>query len=625
MRRSIWIAIGLAAVLAMLLACSSSEPSAPQAPQAPAPAAPAAPAVAPAGAAPAAAPQPAAPAAAAPAAAAAQAPAGTSVQAPSVAAVRPASRPIEGAMAMAKSGGTIKFVPQGSIKIIDPIATGAIVTGTVGRHAYDQLFWRDKNYEIYPQMLDSWNLSDDGKEYTFKVRPGQMFHNGDPLRMLDIAETHNRFARVDPLGRQLLGISAGNEGKERGDQVFNQVLDEANNTIVMKFEQPTAMVLEFLAQLDPRQPSVMHEDVWSLAVGQPVDEAIGTGAFMMTEWIPQERLVFEQFADYVPNTGEPWDFTKGEINQYIDGFVALDIPDHATRVAALQTGEVDVLDDFRLDLAFTLDNNPNITWSPIRDGNYGVHAFNFHHAPFDMTPAGRLARRAVYAASPNDKIMQAAVGDSQFWTECYIEIHCGTPWNTVVADDIQVEGIKTLGGNLELGKQILDEAAALDPMIRDYPLRLVSASDMPFMPEAGLVMNETLKHLGFTNVELVSLDWASRIAVTGNPDGPWEMATSWSNFANGLNPLAPSMAASNPEGSGYWVEPRITELRDQFLVETDTEKLQVLFDEMNRVLYDNPARVWHFMFSPPRAIRSDVKNYCIDCLFPILHNVWLDR
>ena len=611
-------------MFATLLACSSAEPAAPAAPQAPAPAAPAAPAQVPAAMAPAAAAQPAAPAAAAPAAAA-QAPAGTSVQAPSVAAVRPQSRAIEGSMEMARPGGTINYVPQGSIKIIDPIATGAIVTGTVGRHAYDQLFWRDKNYEIYPQMLESWNLSDDGKEYTFKVRPGQVFHNGDPLRMIDIAETHNRFARVDPLGRQLLGISAGNEGKERSDQVFNQVLDEANNTIVMKFEEPTAMVLEFLAQLDPRQPSVMHESIWSIAVGQPVDDAIGTGAFKMTEWIPQERLVFEQFADYVPNSGEPWDFTKGEINQYIDGFVALDIPDHATRVAALQTGEVDVLDDFRLDLAFTLDNNPNVVWSPIRDGNYGVHAFNFHHAPFDMTPAGRLARRAVYAASPNDQIMQAAVGESQFWTECYIEIHCGTPWKTVVADDIQVEGIKTLTGDLELGQQILDEAAALDPMIKDYPLRLVAASDMPFMPEAGLVMAETLRQLGFTKVELVSLDWASRVALTGNPDGPWEMATSWSNFANGLNPLAPSMAASNPEGSGRWVEPRITDLRDQFLTETDPEKLQVLFDEMNRVLYDNPARVWHFMFSPPRAIRSDVKNFCLDCLFPILHNVWLDR
>ena len=227
----------------------------------------------------------------------------------------------------------------------------------------------------------------------------------------------------------------------------------------------------------------------------------------------------------------------------------------------------------------------------------------------------------MYAASPNDRIMQAAVGEQQFWTECYIEIHCGTPWITSVADDIQEEGIKTFGGNLDLARSILDDAAALDPMIKDYPVRLIAASDMPFMPEAGLVMHEALKDVGFTNVELVSLDWASRIALTAS-DGPWEIATSWSNFANGLNPLAPSMAS---DGSGGWEEPRITELRDQFLVETDPEKLQALFDDMNRVLYDNPARVWHFMFSPPRAIRSDVQNFCIDCLFPILHNVWLDR
>ena len=521
----------------------------------------------------------------------------------------------------AKFGGTLNYVPQGSIKIIDPIATGAIVTGTVGRHAYDQLFWRDRNYNIFPQMLTDWEISADGTSYTFTVRDGQTFHNGDPLRMVDIAESHNRFARVDPLGRQLLGISAGNAGVETKDQRFNQTLDEMNNTITMRFEQPTAMVLEFLAQLDPRQPSVMHEDIWQLAPGEPVQDAIGTGAYQMTRWIPQERLVFEKFVDYVPNTGEAWDFTKGEITQYLDGFIALDIPDHATRVAALQTGEVDVLDDFRLDLAFTLEGNPGIEWSPIRDGNYGVHAFNFRHPPFDNTDAGRLARRAVYAASPNDQIMQAAVGAQQFWTECYIEIHCGTPWKTQVADDIQVEGIKTFGGNLDLGRQLLDEAAELDPGIKDYPVRLIAASDMPFMPEAGLVMHEALKDVGFTNVELVSLDWASRIALTAS-DGPWEIATSWSNFANGLNPLAPSMAS---DGSGGWEEPRITELRDQFLVETDPEKLQTLFDDMNRVLYDNPARVWHFMFSPPRAIRSDVKNFCIDCLFPILHNVWLDR
>ncbi len=619
MRPSKWMILALAAILVFALACASSdEPAAPAAPQAPAPAAPAQ-------AAPAASMQqpaaPQAPAAAAPAPAAAQAPSGTQAQAPSVAAVRPVPRLI--AMGgETKSGGTLKFVPQGSIKFIDPMATGAIVTGTVGRHAYDQLFWRNANYEIFPQMLDSWSISDDGTEYTFKVREGQTFHNGDPLRMMDIAESHNRFARVDPLGRQLLGISAGNEGKERSDQVFNQILDESNNTIVMNFEQPTAMVLEFLAQLDPRQPSIMHEEIWSLAPGKPVDFVSGTGAYEMVEWIPGEVLKFEKFAGYVPNSGEAWDFTKGEITQYLDGFDALDIPDHATRVAAIQTAEVDVLDDFRIDLAQTLTNVPGVEWSPIRDGNYGGTSFNPAHPPFDASEAGRLTRQAVYAVAPNDKIMQAAVGDESMWTECYLVVHCGTPWGSVAATEVQDQGIKTRSGDLDTAMRLLAEAEALRPGTKDMTIRIVAASDMPFMPEAGLVMWEAMKEMGFTDVQLVSVDWASRVALTGS-DGPWEIATTWSNFANGLNPLAPHMPAS-PSNLG-WNEPKITELRNQFLTETDPVVLQQLYDDMNRAIYNNPHSINHFMFSPPRAIRSDVKNFCIDCLFPILHNVWLDR
>ena len=619
MRPTNWIIPALAVILLFALACSSSEtPDAPAQPQAPAPAAPAA-------AAPAASMQqpaaPQAPAPAAPAAAAAQAPAGTQAQAPSVASMRPEPRPImmEGE---GKFGGTLKYVPQGSIKFIDPMATGAIVTGTVGRHSYDQLFWRNANYEIFPQMLDSWSVSEDGTEYTFKVRGGQMFHNGDPLRMVDIGESHNRFARVDPLGRQLLDISAGNEGKERSDQVFNQTLDESNNTIVMKFEQPTAMVLEFLAQLDPRQPSIMHEEIWSVAPGQPVDVGIGTAAYELVEWIPGEVLKFEKFTDYVPNTGEPWDFTKGEITQYLDGFDALDIPDHATRVAAIQTGEVDVLDDFRIDLAQTLTGASGVEWSPIRDGNYGGTSFNLNHPPFDTSEAGRLSRQAVYAVAPNDRIMQAAVGDESMWTECYLVIHCGTPWGSVVSDEIQAQGIKTRSGDMETAMRLLDEAEALRPGTKDMDVRIIAASDMPFMPEAGLVMHEAMKEMGFTNVELVSLDWASRVALTGS-EGPWEIATTWSNFANGLNPLAPHMPG--PTSAAGYDEPRMADLRGEFLVETDPETLQNLYDEMNRTIYNNPHSINHFMFSPPRAIRADVKGFCLDCLFPILHNVWLDR
>ena len=546
--------------------------------------------------------------------------------APAAAAAAPAAAPSTPAPAPAaatgdepKSGGTLRYVVQGSIKYIDTMATGAIVTGTVGRHSYDQLFWRDKDYNIFPQMATDWNMSPDGLTYTFTVRDGITFHDGSALSMDDVMESHSRFARVDPLGRQLLAISPGNEGKSSKDSAFSQSAD--GNTITMSFSKPTGMVLEFLAQLDPRQPSIMHKDVWSLKPGEPVKTAVGTGAYKMDKWIQGEKLEFSKFDGYVPNTGEEWNFTKGEINQYLDGFVALDIPDHSTRIAALQTGEVDVLDDFTIDLASNLNGVDGVTWSSIRDGNMGTMAFNLHHAPFDMSEAGRLARRAVVAAAPNGKIMMAAVGGEDKWTECYMAVHCGTPWKTSVTEAIQAEGMKTKSGNMKLAKEILAQAEALSPGISEQQVRIIAANDMPFMPEAGLVMWEAMKNLGFVNTELVSLDWGSRVAITGG-EGPWEAATSWSNFANGLNPLAPHMF-SGDTSLGY-KNPKIDEVRAEFLVETDPKKQQAQYDEMNKIFYENPPSLNFFQFQPPRAIRDNVKGYCLDCLFPILHNVWLD-
>ena len=549
----------------------------------------------------------------------AAAPAAPAAAATTPAASTPTPAPAAATGSEPKSGGTLRYVVQGSIKYIDTMATGAIVTGTVGRHSYDQLFWRDKDYNIFPQMATDWNMSPDGLTYTFTVRDGITFHDGSALSMEDIMESHSRFARVDPLGRQLLAISPGNEGKSSKDSAFSQSAD--GNTITMNFSKPTGMVLEFLAQLDPRQPSIMHKDVWSLKPGEPVKTAVGTGAYKMDKWIQGEKLEFSKFDGYVPNKGEEWNFTKGEINQYLDGFVALDIPDHSTRIAALQTGEVDVLDDFTIDLASNLNGVDGVSWSSIRDGNMGTMAFNLHHAPFDMTEAGRLARRAVVAAAPNGKIMMAAVGGEDKWTECYMAIHCGTPWKTSVTEAIQAEGMKTKSGNMKLAKEILAEAEALSPGISEKQVRIIAANDMPFMPEAGLVMWEAMKNLGFVNTELVSLDWGSRVAITGG-EGPWEAATSWSNFANGLNPLAPHMF-SGDTSLGY-KNPAIDEVRAAFLVETDPAKQQAQYDEMNKIFYENPPSLNFFQFQPPRAIRDNVKGYCLDCLFPILHNVWLD-
>ena len=70
---------------------------------------------------------------------------------------------------------------------------------------------------------------------------------------------------------------------------------------------------------------------------------------------------------------------------------------------------------------------------------------------------------------------------------------------------------------------------------------------------------------------------------------------------------------------------QIDELRAAFLVETDPATQQSLYDDMNRTFYENPPSVNNFQFASPRAHRNEVKNFCLDCLFPILNNVWLEK
>ena len=517
-------------------------------------------------------------------------------------------------------GGTLRYVPMGAIKYVDPMATGAIVTGTISRHVYDQLFWRDKDYNIYPQLLTAWEMSPDGKTYTFTVREGVTHHGGDALTLEDIAMSHDRFARVDPLGRNLLAIAPGNADRDLADKLFDHSYDGQN--LIMKFDQPTGMVLEFLAQLDPRQPSIMHKDIWSVKPGEPVSTAHGTGPYKMDSFKQGDKVVMSKFDNYSPNVGEEWNFTKGEIVQYLDGFVGFDIPDHAARVAALQTNEVDVLDDFKIDLAFNLQGVEGVTWGAYKDGNYGGYTFNAHHAPFDMSEAGRLARRAMTAAINNEKVMKTAVGNPNMWRPCYLVIHCGNGWTSVVTEEVQAEGIKTRNGDMEYAKKLLAEAEALSPGISDLPVRIINSFDIAVIPEESLVLWESLVNLGFKNAEIMTMDWGSGAGMVGK-DGPWEVFVGWSNFANGLNPLAPHMFSGNT-GNGY-VNPKIDELRAAFLVETDPAKQQALYDDMNRVYYQNPPGANNFQFASPRAHRNEVKNFCLDCLFPILNNVWLEK
>ena len=77
---------------------------------------------------------------------------------------------------------TLRFIPQADLRSIDPIWTTAYVSRNFGYLVFDTLFSLDKDFKPQPQMVDRWTVSDDKLTYSFTLRPGLKWHDGQPVR-----------------------------------------------------------------------------------------------------------------------------------------------------------------------------------------------------------------------------------------------------------------------------------------------------------------------------------------------------------------------------------------------------------------------------------------------------------
>ncbi|RPI35474.1 MAG: hypothetical protein EHM67_13735, partial [Hyphomicrobiaceae bacterium] len=92
---------------------------------------------------------------------------------------------------------TIRSVPIGSLKIVDPIWTTAYITRNHAYMVWDTLFALDANNVAQPQMVDTWTVSDDKLTYTFKLRDGLKWHDNSPVRAADCVASVKRWAAKD--------------------------------------------------------------------------------------------------------------------------------------------------------------------------------------------------------------------------------------------------------------------------------------------------------------------------------------------------------------------------------------------------------------------------------------------
>jgi len=86
------------------------------------------------------------------------------------------------AMAQQGAGTTLRLVPHADLTVVDPQFIGVYITRNFGYLVYDTLFGMDRDFRPQPEMVDSWQVSDDKLTYTFRLRGGLKFHDGQPVR-----------------------------------------------------------------------------------------------------------------------------------------------------------------------------------------------------------------------------------------------------------------------------------------------------------------------------------------------------------------------------------------------------------------------------------------------------------
>jgi peptide/nickel transport system substrate-binding protein len=226
-----------------------------------------------------------------------------------------------------QAGGTLVFGAEVDPDRLDPNLSGLRNSQIVFFQIFEPLIVRDpKDGQFKPWLAMSWEVSSDGRAYTFRLRRDVRFHDGTPFNAaavkFNMDRTHNP-ALATRCGGCAVGFYDGAD-----------VVDPY--TVRIRLKNPWAPFLDAM--------SLFYRMVSPAAVEKTGDanfgrQPVGTGPFKFVEWIPNNRVVLERNADY---TWGPAIFNhKGPA--YLERLVFRFIPEPSVRVAALEAGEAQVM------------------------------------------------------------------------------------------------------------------------------------------------------------------------------------------------------------------------------------------------------------------------------------------
>lgn len=341
---------------------------------------------------------------------------------------------------------------------LDPHMAQASITFQMILNIYDGLLVGDTDGSLQPALAEEYTVSDDGLTYTFTLRDGVTFHNGDPLTVEDVQYSFER----------LMGVETGEPLSSNFENVAS--LDAPDEkTFVITLKEPNSAFLSYLTALHSAIVPKSND-------GNHNEKPIGTGPFQFSSYNPENNMVLVKNENYWKD-GLP----------YLDTVTFTFQPDDQTALLSLQAGEMDIVavgshrvpeveDQFNLQYQ---DSNSVL-----------LVGYNQQKEPFNDV----RVRQAINYAVNKDDVIEAAF--SGYATKLGSNM-------SPAAGEVHKEGLEdAYARDVEKAKQLLADAGYAD----GFSTTLSISSHAALYTNVAQVVVENLKEVGI-DVEIEVVEW----------------------------------------------------------------------------------------------------------------------
>ncbi|MDO8420202.1 MAG: ABC transporter substrate-binding protein [Rubrivivax sp.] len=237
---------------------------------------------------------------------------------------------------------TLRWAAQNDILTMDPYAQNHTTTLTVLMHAYEGLTRYNAKYEVEPALATKWTFMSP-TQVRFELRKGVKFHDGTPFTADDVVFSFGRIKQ--PTSTTTIYVAGVSDVKKVDDHTVDFILAGPNPILLRQIVDFRIMSKAWAE----KNNTTKTQDYKAKEENYASRNAMGTGPFKVTSWVPDQRITMTLNPDW-------WDKHQSNIKEV----VYTPIKSDPTRVAALLSGDVDMLTDLPTQDVARLRNDPKL-------------------------------------------------------------------------------------------------------------------------------------------------------------------------------------------------------------------------------------------------------------------------